>query len=112
MKLKSEDDAIVGFNVVAPSDNSTIVTASATHVKVTLYDEVPSKGRGGAGVVLHGFRKGEAPALKRALAGDHVEALIERLNRKLLLPPLSRRAAKGNDSGAPVALGFTELADI
>ena len=112
MKLKSEDDAVVGFNVVAPSDNSTIVTASATHVKVTLYDEVPSKGRGGAGVVLHGFRKGEAPALKRALAGDHVEALIERLNRKLLLPPLSRRAAKGNDSGAPVALGFTELADI
>lgn len=112
MKLKSDEDAVVGFSVVAPTESSTIVTASATHVKTTLYDEVPAKGRGGAGVALHGFRKGESPVLRRAIAGDNVEALIERLNRKLLLPPLSRRAAKGNESGAPVALGFTELADI
>ena len=56
MKIGEDDEVIAAFPI---SDDSAVLTVSEKTWKVTAGSDIPTKGRGGQGVVVHQFNKGD-----------------------------------------------------
>lgn len=104
MKFKKSGDKVVAFSV-GKAKEITVASATAKTVKITSGAEIPQQGRGGFGVVLQSFRAGEPEALKQAVVGETPVATMKGTPNIVMLPPMSKRAARGAESIA-VSLGL------
>lgn len=111
MKLKSSNDEVIHFSLIDDIKNpeNVLVTYSGLTIKRTPLLEIPTKNRGGMGVATQIFKNGET-SLKKAFAGSHAVACVERATRNVVsLPPLVKRSTRGVDFNMGVELGSSEV---
>jgi DNA gyrase subunit A len=106
MKLKTADDSVVFFGIVDSSKDSEnfVLSQAGETLKLTGLFEIPKKNKGGMGVALHAFKKGES-GIKTAFAGTNLALSLTELHKVVGLPPVSRRASKGVDFKFDVNIG-------
>lgn len=109
MKLKNDKDEVISFSIVAKNDEANVVSLAQKTLKLTPLSEIPLKNKGGMGVALHAFRAGEKAELKSAYVGANLVALMRSTPNVISLPPLSKRAARGNDWTMAVEFGSSVL---
>lgn len=105
MNLKSDDEKIIAFGLVEkPSDYSVISEGSKT-IKVTPVIDIPVKGKGGLGVVLHKLKTNEKKQLTNAFVGSDLIMAMAGTPNALSLTPSSKRAVTGADLEMRVTYG-------
>lgn len=105
MNLKGGSDKVIGFGLVEkPSDYSIISEGSKT-IKATPVMEIPVKGKGGLGVVLHKLKANEKPQLVNAFVGSDLIMVMAGTPNALSLTPSSKRALTGTELDMRVQYG-------
>lgn len=104
MKLRDDNDKVIAFNWVTDFKNSVIISQADKTIKNTPFFEIPSKGRGGLGVILQSMGKGES-SLHKAFVGVDPILTIEGDQHSVGVPPMTRRALRGSDFTIPVLMG-------
>lgn len=109
MKLKDTDE-VVHFTAIDTSKdaNSMILSQTNLTVKLTPISEIPSKNKGGQGVALHLFKKGETK-LKQAWAGSNPIIALTELFNTVTLPPVLKRSARGVDFTLDTHFGSSKV---
>ena len=105
MNLKSAADKIIGFGLVERPTDYSIISEGTKTIKVTPVTEVPVKGKGGLGVVLHKLKANEKPMLSNAFVGSDLVLAMAGTPNALSLPPISKRAVTGNELEMRVVYG-------
>lgn len=113
MKLKDAKDEVISFDWVQSLKDPEVVIASKSDLtlKLTPIADIPTKNKGGMGVVLHGFSKGET-SLSEVAIGKNLVAALDELNNTVPLPPLTKRAARGADFAPKVKFGLSEATPL
>jgi len=105
MNLKSDAEKIIGFGLVEKPTESSIISEGSKTIKVTPVTEVPVKGKGGQGVVLHKLKANEKNQLTGAFVGSDLVMAMANTPNALSLPPVSKRAVTGNELEMRVQYG-------
>ena len=108
-KLRSDKEKIISFTWVPKLRESDvfIVSQSQHSLKLTQLAQIPPKGRGSQGVLLHKYKKGET-SIQQACTGKNLLISVGEANRSLPLPPLSDRARTGIDFNLHSSFGYSE----
>lgn len=105
MNLKSDADKIIGFGLVEKPTDYSIISEGSKTIKVTPVTEVPVKGKGGLGVVLHKLKANERATLSNAFVGSDLVLTMAGTPNALSLPPITKRAVTGNELEMRVVYG-------
>lgn len=111
MKLKDGKDKVISFNWVSDLGNAVVLSQAAETIKATALAEIPSKGKGGQGVALHGLKKTESVITQAYVGTDPIIAL-DRLNNRVPVPPVTKRAARGSDLAVKATFGSADLGEF
>lgn len=109
MKLKDGDN-VIHFSAVDSSKdaNTLVLSQSNLTVKLTPVSDIPAKNKGGQGVALHLFKKGETK-LKQAFAGSNPVIALTELFNAVTLPPVLKRSARGVDFTLETHFGSSKV---
>lgn len=105
MNLKSDAERIIGFGLVEKPTEYSIISEGSKTIKVTPVTEIPVKGKGGQGVVLHKLKANEKNLLANAFVGSDLIMAMANTPNALSLPPSSKRAVTGNELEMRVQYG-------
>lgn len=105
MNLKSDAEKVIGFGLVEKPGDYSIVSEGTKTIKVTPVTEVPVKGKGGLGVVLHRLKANEKPVLSNAFVGSDLIMTMAGTPNALSLTPSSKRALTGTELEMRVVYG-------
>lgn len=110
MKLKDAKDLVISFNwIQSVKDPETFIFSQAeTSIKLTPVSDIPTKNKGGMGVALHGYTKGEK-SLSNVFVGQKIILGLKRGNNAVQLPAVSKRAAKGVVANLDLVTGSSEV---
>lgn len=108
-----EGESVIFWGVVdnAKKNSTIVVSQSNMTLKATLLSEIPPKGKGSQGVLLHKFNKGETK-LVNAFAGDDIAISVDKLNNVIPLPALTKRAASGEKIGFKTNMGSRSVESL
>lgn len=109
MKLK-DGESVISFSVidsVSGTDNMILSQTNQT-IKLTPISEIPTKNKGGQGVQLHLFKKGEEK-LSNAFVGPQLVIALDGAHNAVALPPVLKRAARGVDFTLKTNFGSSEV---
>lgn len=112
MKLK-DGESVIHFSVIdsiSGTDNMILSQTNQT-IKLTPISEIPTKNKGGQGVQLHLFKKGEEK-LTNAFAGPKPVVALDELHNAVALPPVLKRAARGVDFTLKTNFGSSEVTPL
>lgn len=104
MKLKDTNDQVVSFDWVSDLNNKKIVSQATRTLKLTPASEIPTKNKGGMGVALHKFIRGEN-ALTSVHVSDNPVIALEKRSSVVPPPAATKRATRGIDFPAKVLFG-------
>jgi len=105
MNLKSDAEKVIGFGLVEKPTEYSIISEGSKTIKVTPVTEIPVKGKGGLGVVLHKLKANERNLLTNAFVGSDLIMTMANTPNALSLPPSSKRAVTGNELEMRVQYG-------
>ena len=113
MKLKDAKDSVVNFGWIQSikDANTFVVSQGALTIKLTPITEIPTKNKGGMGVAVHNFKKGE-DAVKNACVGTNLIAVLDGMGQAVPLPPATKRAARGVDFAPKAVFGASEVTPL
>lgn len=106
MKLKESKDKVISFNWVNSLKDNFILSQTGKTVKLTMIQDIPTKNKGGMGVSLHAFKKDEKE-LTNAFVGNNLVMSV--MNSSAMLPPVTKRAARGVDFTLDADMGVSEI---
>jgi DNA gyrase subunit A len=109
MKLK-DGESVIHFSVldsISGTDNMILSQTNQT-IKLTPVSEIPTKNKGGQGVQLHLFKKGEEK-LTNAFAGPQPIVALDEIHNAVAMPPVLKRAARGVDFTLKTNFGSAEV---
>lgn len=112
MKLK-DGESVIHFGVIdsiSGTDNM-VLSQTAQTIKLTPISEIPTKNKGGQGVQLHLFKKGEEK-LVNAFVGPQPVIALKDLHNAVALPPVLKRAARGVDFTLGSNFGSAEVTPL
>lgn len=105
MNLKGATDKVIGFGLVEKPAESFVISEGSKTIKVTPVTEIPVKGKGGLGVVLHKLKANERATLTNAFVGSDLIMAMTGMPNALSLPPSTKRAVTGNELEMRVTYG-------
>lgn len=113
IKLKDAKDEVIAFDwIQSNKDADTMVLSKANNtIKLTPITDIPTKNKGGMGVALHGFSKGET-SLDRVFTGKNLVIALDGVNNAVNMPAASKRAARGVDFSPKVVFGSSEVTPL
>lgn len=107
MKTKDGHE-VVFFGCVNADDENVLTTVTKDSIKMTHLDEIPPKNKGGMGVSVHSFRKGETK-LDQAYAGSETIICLDDDTfdsyETVSPPPLTKRSTSGMKMALPLVVG-------
>jgi DNA gyrase subunit A len=112
MKLK-EGEKVISFGLIesVKGTDNMVLSQTGHTIKLTPISEIPVKGKGGMGVALHLFKKGETK-LTQAFAGPAPAIALEGLLNAVSLPQAAKRSARGQDFTLGTNFGSLEVSPM
>lgn len=98
---------IISFNWVSSQSTAFILSQTEKTLKMTPLSEIPLKGKGGQGMILQKFNKGET-SLINAWTGVNPIITVKNEKKIVQLPMLSKRATAGVPCPFPCDFGSTD----
>lgn len=105
MNVAKGTDRIVALGLVEKPNETFLITEGRKTLKVTPIREIPVKGKGGIGVVVHRFKAGETKKLKTAFVGETPVANMSISPNVISLPAATKRGTVGNDLDMSIIYG-------
>jgi len=105
MKLRENAQAVTATTVpTGKADGIFVITQGDKTIKMSTLEEVPTKGKGVSGVIIHVFKKDESK-LTNAYVGVEPVATLDKFKSVVPLPTIQKRSSKGIDFDFKVLFG-------